>query len=102
MHVVAENYEHTHTHRTTTVTIIIKIRLQLYAILKSGVDRASTSRTGRGAGHGCAVPGQGPTRVMDQKVVSVDGPRSCNLQLVIVYLAIPCHHCPVKNQRYCC
>ena len=55
------------------------------------MGRAST-RTESGTGHGCAVPCQGPARVKDRKVVLVDGPRSCRLQLVVVYLALPRRH----------
>ena len=65
------------------------------------MGRAST-RTGSRAGHGYAVPGQGPARVTDRKVVPVDGPHSCRSQLVLFYLALPRRHCPAKTQRYRC
>ena len=47
---------------------------------------------------GYAVLGQEPARVTNRKVVPVDGPRSCRSQLVVVYLALHCRHCPAKTQ----
>ena len=65
------------------------------------------TRNGGGARvRGYAVPGLGPARVTDRKVVPVDGPRSCRSQLVVyslsIYIALPRRHCPAKIQRYRC
>ena len=55
------------------------------------MSRAST-RTGSGAEHRCAMPGQGPARVTDWIGVPVDRSPSCRSQLLVVYLALPRHH----------
>ena len=57
---------------------------------RASVDTASTG-TVRGVAHRCAcvlcwARAQGPTHVMDRKVVLVDGPRSCRSQLIVVHL----------------
>ena len=57
---------------------------------RASVDTASTG-TVRGVAHRCAgvlcwARAQGPTHVMDRKVVLVDRPRSCRSQLVVVHL----------------